>query len=165
MATERPPSFEDSHELADEAQVNSGAEIDVGGLTCCGMDHTGKCTSCFCLCARKIESEPDDKFCRSWFLGGSFANHTLGQNSTDFSRSVFGTLWPLWLLITFLMFLIEIIVRVVILIVAGVLLLVGGVVVVAVVAVVVVLLVVLFILSLVLCCPCYVIAICYKLSK
>ena len=95
------------------------------------------------MCAQKIQSEPEDKLCRTWFLGGFLAYHTLGSASTETTRSVCGTLFPLWAILTVILFVVELVVRLVL----------------------AVLILVLFILSLVLCWPCYIIVLCIKCKK
>ena len=137
-------------------------EIGEGDLSCCGMDHADKCTSCFCMCARRVESQEDDTICWNWFLGGWFARRALGSESTPGSRSAWGTLWPLWLLITAILYVVEAIIRVSILL--AIIITICTVVVVALIVisiivgiliVVAIWIAIVCIISCILCWPCY----------
>ena len=133
-----------------------------GDLSCCGMDHADKCTSCFCMCARRVESQEDDTICWNWFLGGWFARRALGSESTPGSRSAWGTLWPLWLLITAILYVVEAIIRVSILLAIIITICTVAVVALIVISIIVGILIVVAIwvaivciISCILCWPCY----------
>ena len=164
-----PPAGQGMNEYEVHIDREAQQEIAAGELTCCGIDHAEKCSSCFCIFARRVESSPSSIVCWNFFLGGFFARKTMGSQSTPASRSVCGTLWPLWALLTLIFYVIEICFRVFVVLAVLMIAFVVLVILVAVVFIIVAILlvcllwcVVIGIISCILCWPCYLLYCCCR---
>ena len=120
-------TYQSSENSSDSPEsTEQPAEIPVPlSISCCPSYEPGLCVGRFCMCARSMQNKRDSSLCLTWWCVGPFAEYTLGSGSNYYSRSVAGWCYPLWLLISILLIVVEVVVRIVCLTFGAILVVVG----------------------------------------